>query len=197
MVVHLKKRNNHNTDGNLYKSCLDKEKNKSENKLIRPKYPKIYMKNNKANKSIQNIFYNTFFNCLFNNEQNSNSINKNLYKNNININNNNNIFEQKNYILANKKEFKSISSEKNIFKYKKLFELKTNKKEYENNLNKIHDLVNYSTERKRGKIFIHPPREEKNVNEKDKFNYFYLNYKNHLIKSSKINFPPNKKEIIA
>jgi serine/threonine protein kinase len=198
MVVHLKKRNNLNTDGNLYKSCnMDKEKNKSENKLIKTKYPKIYMKSSKANKSIQNIFYNTFFNCLFNNEQNNNSNIKNFNSNNnVNINNNN-IYEQKNNILSNQKEFKSISSEKNIFKYKKLFELKTNKKEYENNLNKINDLVNYSSERKRGKIFIHPPRDEKNINEKDKSNYLYLNYKNHLIKSSKIHFPSNKKEIIA
>ena len=157
------------------------------------------MKNNKANKSIQNIFYNTFFNCLFNNEQSNNSKNKNYNQNNNNINMiNNNIFEQKNNNLLNqKKEFKSISSEKNIFKYKKLFELKTNKKEYENNLNKIHDLISYSTERKRGKIFIHPPREEENINEKDKSNYVYLNYKNHLIKSNKIHFPSNKKEIIV
>ena len=181
MVVHLKKRNNliNKTEGNL---------NKSENKQMKSNYPKIYQKSSKGNKSIKNIFYNTFYNCLFNNEQNNNCANiKNLYMNN-----------------NKKKEFKSISSEKNIFKYKNLFELNsknnfnTKKNEYAKNinLNKENELVNFSTERKRGNLFLSSiinNYEKKNL--ENKSNYAYINYKNNLVNSGLIHTPSNKKEI--
>jgi hypothetical protein len=182
MVVHLKKRNNliNKTEGNL---------NKSENKQMKSNYPKIYQKSSKGNKSIKNIFYNTFYNCLFNNEQNNNCANiKNLYMNN-----------------NKKKEFKSFSSEKNIFKYKNLFELNsknnfnTKKNEYAKNinLNKENELVNFSTERKRGNLFLSSiinNYEKKNL--ENKSNYAYINYKNNLVNSGLIHKPSNKKEII-
>ena len=181
MVVHLKKRNNliNKTEGNL---------NKSENKQMKSNYPKIYQKSSKGNKSIKNIFYNTFYNCLFNNEQNNNCANiKNLYMNN-----------------NKKKEFKSISSEKNIFKYKNLFELNsknnfnTKKNEYAKNinLNKENELVNFSTERNRGNLFLSSiinNYEKKNL--ENKSNYAYINYKNNLVNSGLIHTPSNKKEI--
>ena len=111
MVVHLKKRNkyNINTDGNSYKS-VNVEHNLREQKKIRHYYPKVYIKTSKATNSIQNnIYYNTFFNCLFDNETNNNYPNIKHYH----LNNNNN--------LNPKKEFKSISSEKKLFKYNNIF----------------------------------------------------------------------------
>ena len=178
MVVHLKKRNNLNinTEGNM---------NKSENKIIKSNYPKVYMKTTKAKNSIQNIFYNTFYNCLFNEGQNNNHSNiKNIYMNN-----------------NKKKEIKTISSEKNIFK--NLFELNNNSKIKSNdrtnnfnlNLNKENEFVNSNTERKRGNLFlnnINNTRQENNI-EKKNSNYVYINYKNNLISSGLIQTPSNKK----
>ena len=195
MVVHLKKRNsnlNINTDGNLYNS-YNSDKIKNDKKLIRTKYPQIYIKTSKANKSIQNIYYNTFYNCLFNNEHNNNYAKvKNYY-----MSNNNNIIGKNNNIIKTK--FKSISSEKNIFKYKNLFDGNSKKIEYPNhlNINKENELVNYSTERKRGNFLINPSvSSEKNKIEKDKSKYVYTNYKNHLINSGLMHYPLGKKEII-
>ena len=179
MVVHLKKRNNLNikTEGNI---------NKSENKIIKSNYPQVYMKTTKAKNSIQNIFYNTFYNCLFNEGQNNNHSNiKNIYMNN-----------------NKKKEIKTISSEKNIFK-KNLFEFNNNSKiknnEHANNfnlnLNKENEFVNSNTERKRGNLFlnnINIGRLENNI-EKKNSNYVNINYKNNLISSGLIQTPSNKK----
>ena len=183
MVVHLKKRNNldSNTEGNF---------NRSENKIIKSNYPHTDMKTSKTNKTIQNIYYNMFYNCLFNGEHNNYTNIKNIHMNNNNKKN---------------KEFKSISSEKNIFRYKNLFELNINKNihtkkyEYQNNLNKENDLVNYNTERKRGNLFsnnINSGYEKKNY-EKNKVKYEYTNYKNNLINSDLINTPSHKMNIIT
>ena len=196
MVVHLKKRNtnlNINTDGNLYNS-YNADKIKNNNKIMRTNYPHVYIKTSKANKSIQNIYYNTFYNCLFNNEHNNNYAKvKNYYMNNINIT------RKKNNIIKTK--FKSISSEKNIFKYKNLLYGNSKKIEYPNHLkvNKENEIVNYSTERKRRNFLINPSvcvSSEKNKIEKEKSKYVYTNYKNHLINSGLIHYPSEKKEII-
>ena len=104
-----------------------------------------------------------------------------------------------------KKEFKSISSEKNIFECENLFELNsknnfnTKKNEYAKNinLNKENELVNFSTERKRGNLFLSSiinNYEKKNL--ENKSNYAYINYKNNLVNSGLIHTPSNKKEII-
>ena len=101
-----------------------------------------------------------------------------------------------------KKEIKTISSEKNIFK-KNLFEFNNNSKiksnEHANNfnlnLNKENEFVNSNTERKRGNLFlnnINIGRLENNI-EKKNSNYVNINYKNNLISSGLIQTPSNKK----
>ena len=159
MVVHLKIKDNLkiNTKNNLYNSCDFKYK-KNDNRILKSGNPPI---NIKSNKSIQNIFYNTFYNCLFNNGNKNNYYNssiKNIYKFN----------NKKGNILNNKqKEYKSISVEKDIFKYKKNFDLNS-RIEYPNKLNKGNELINYSTERKKGKIYIHSSGlDNKDKNEKN------------------------------
>ena len=194
MVVHLKKRNsnlNINTGGNLYNS-YNSDKIKNADKLLRTNYPQLYIKTSKANKSIQNIYYNTFYNCLFNNEHNNNNAKVNNY-----YMNNKNIIGKKNDII--KAKLKSISSEKNIFKYKNILDGNSKKIEYPNhlNINKENEIVNYSTERKRGNFLINPSvSSEKNKIEKDKSKYIYTNYKNHLINSGLMHYPSSKNEIV-
>jgi len=195
MVVHLKKRHfNINSDDTLYKSC-ESDKKLNDNKKLKTTKSNAYLKKNKAHKSIQNIFYNTFYNCLFNNEHSNNnyyySNKKNYYKNNKNI------FSKKNHIIKNKNQFKSISSEKNIFNYKKILDLNKRNNENSNILNKENKIVNYSTERKLGKIYIHPNGYiANNNNEKNITNNIYFNYKNNLLKTGMEETPSNKKEIV-
>ena len=70
----------------------------------------------KENKSVQNIFYNTYYNCQFDKKyhiDNSNDFN----------NNKNDLIKNKYSFLKKSKEYKPISSEKNIFNRKKLFDI--------------------------------------------------------------------------
>ena len=74
----------------------------------------------KENRSIQNIFYNTYYNCLF--DKKYNITNTNDYINNSNSNNNE-IIKNKYSYLKRSKEIKSLSSEKNLFNHKKIFNI--------------------------------------------------------------------------
>ena len=125
-VIHISKRNNINI--NPIKNNGIKENN-NNNPFTSYKHFGNYIntsskintnpKNNlKENKSIQNIFYNTYYNCLFDKKYN------NTNSNDIYINNsNNNILKNKYSFLKRNKEYKSVSSEKNLFNHKKIFEI--------------------------------------------------------------------------
>ena len=199
MVVHLKKRNNFNinTEGNLYKSINTFENNINNNKISNDQHK--YLNNNnqstKSNKAIQNIYYNTFYNCLFNNGQKNNNLSQNKY---YLHNNNNNIFEKKDNNIKNKNELKSISSEKNYYKFKNVFKLDSNKKNIiSNNINKENEIGNYNnTERKKGRLYKSSTSYEANQNkiEKNKLNYVYY-YKNNLLNTGLIRSLSSKKGI--
>ena len=128
-VIHISKRNN---------IIINPIKNKNEKKLnIFTNFGALNNNNNiksisnnlisktntnnqknllKENKSVQNIFYNTYYNCQFDKKyhiENSNDF----------INNKNDLIKNKYSFLKKNKEYKLISSEKNIFNRKKLFEL--------------------------------------------------------------------------
>ena len=135
-VIHISKRNNINININPIKNSNTKNNNNNNGKLnVLTSFRSIKnninnnsliskininnsnQKNNlKENKSVQNIFYNTYYNCQFDKKYhitNTNDFN----------NNNNDIIKNKYSFLKRNKEIKSISSEKNIFNHKKIFEI--------------------------------------------------------------------------
>ena len=206
MVVHLKKRNNFNinTEGNLYKSIntFGNNININNNKIPNDQHNFLNNRNNnnnnqstKSNKAIQNIYYNTFYNCLFNNGQKNNNLSENKY---FLHHNNNNVFEKKdNNNIKNKNELKSISSEKNFYKFKNVFKLDSNKKNIvPNKINKENEMGNYSTERKKGRLYKSSTSYEatQNKTEKNKLNYVYY-YKNNLLNTGLIRSLSSKKGI--
>ena len=183
MVVHLKKNNNLKiqTEDNLSKrlnlnTCENINAN-IFNKISNNQHNYNYLK---ANKSIQNIYYNTFYNCLFNDNQKNNIINENKYYNNS-------IFNKKNN-LKDKKVLKSVSSEKNLYKFKNMFRLIRPKNiEYPNHLNKENKRINFSTERQ---------NEHLNKSGKSKLSNSYY-FKNNLLSSNLLRSLSNKKGIIS
>ena len=193
-VIHLKKRNNYDTktEGNLYKFNNTLDKNLIENKKFKSNMHQTHT-HVKSNKSIQNIFYNTFYNCLFDNNQNNNILNNKNY-----LLYSNNIYDQKNNNYKRHKESKSISSEKNVFKNKNISKFTISKKDYNNNLNKENILVNCSTERKLDKFNKNKLQydEYKTKVDKNKHNYIYLNYRNNLQNYHKIRSLSNNNNII-
>ena len=136
-VIHISKRNNLNININPIKNSNNKNNNNekihlftsyrslnsglhtntssSSNKII---INNTNQKNNlKENKSVQNIFYNTYYNCQF--DKKYNITNSNDYYNNNKIDS----IKNKYSFLKRNKELKSISSEKNLFNHKKIFEI--------------------------------------------------------------------------
>ena len=132
-VIHISKRNNINININPIKNNNINKNNGKANiftshrtlsdslsKSISNKINNNNQKNNlKENKSIQNIFYNTYYNCQF--DKKYHITNSNDFNNNNN--NKNDLLKNKYSFLKRDKELKSISSEKNLFKNKKIFEL--------------------------------------------------------------------------
>ena len=131
-VIHISKRNNininpnKNNDGklNIFTSYggINNNNNNMNNKNFN--INKINTNSTKSglkeNRSIQNIFYNTYYNCLF--DKKYNITNTNDYINNSNSNNNE-IIKNKYSYLKRSKEIKSLSSEKNLFNHKKIFNI--------------------------------------------------------------------------
>ena len=130
-VIHISKRNNINinpikkNDEKLnaltsFGSMSNTTKNANFSNNINNISNKINISNQKnnlkENKSIQNIFYNTYYNCLF--DKKYNITNSNDYTNNKNEE-----LKNKYSFLKRNKDYKSTSSEKNIFNRKKIFEL--------------------------------------------------------------------------
>ena len=132
-VIHISKRNNINININPIKNNNSNKNNGKTNiftshrtmndsvsKNNGNKINNNNLKNNlRENKSIQNIFYNTYYNCQFDKKYhitNSNDFNNNNNKKN-------DLLKNKYSFLKRDKELKSISSEKNLFKNKKIFEL--------------------------------------------------------------------------
>ena len=191
MVVHLKKRNNLNIqigDNNLYKSLNTCENNTKIINKISHNYPK----SNKSNKSIQNIYYNTFYNCLFNDTKKNNVVKNNK-------NNNNNVFSPKENNLKDKKELKSISSDKNIFKFKKMFKFSESKNnEIPNNVNKGNKKISFSTERQKGNFFKSSTSSEGFLKKKEKnvLSHTYY-FKNNLLNSNILRSLSNKRGKIS
>ena len=195
MVVHLKKRNNLHiqTGDNFGKRLNSYENNNTTNNIINKisNNQRNYLKTNTSNKSIQNIYYNTFYNCLFNDTKKNNVV-----KNNKNYNTN--VFNQKENNLKDKKELKSISSDKNIFKFKKMFKFSESKNnEYPNNVNKGNKKINFSTERQKGNYKSSTSSEgilkkrEKNV-----LSHTYY-FKNNLLNSNILRSLSNKRGKIS
>ena len=132
-VIHISKRNNINININPIKNNNSNKNNGKTNiftshrtmndsvsKNNGNKINNNNLKNNlRENKSIQNIFYNTYYNCQF--DKKYHITNSNDFNNNNN--NKNDLLENKYSFLKRDKELKSISSEKNLFKNKKIFEL--------------------------------------------------------------------------
>jgi len=132
-VIHISKRNNINININPIKNNNSNKNNGKSNiftshrtmsdsvsKNNGNKINNNNLKNNlRENKSIQNIFYNTYYNCQF--DKKYHITNSNDFNNNNN--NKNNLLKNKYSFLKRDKELKSISSEKNLFKNKKIFEL--------------------------------------------------------------------------
>ena len=132
-VIHISKRNNINININPIKNNNSNKNNGKSNiftshrtmsdsvsKNNGNKINNNNLKNNlRENKSIQNIFYNTYYNCQF--DKKYHITNSNDFNNNNN--NKNDLLKNKYSFLKKDKELKSISSEKNLFKNKKIFEL--------------------------------------------------------------------------
>jgi serine/threonine protein kinase len=132
-VIHISKRNNINININPIKNNNSNKNNGKSNiftshrtmsdsvsKNNGNKINNNNLKNNlRENKSIQNIFYNTYYNCQF--DKKYHITNSNDFNNNNN--NKNDLLKNKYSFLKRDKELKSISSEKNLFKNKKIFEL--------------------------------------------------------------------------
>ena len=132
-VIHISKRNNINININPIKNNNSNKNNGKTNiftshrtmndsvsKNNGNKINNNNLKNNlRENKSIQNIFYNTYYNCQF--DKKYHITNSNDFNNNNN--NKNDLLKNKYSFLKKDKELKSISSEKNLFKNKKIFEL--------------------------------------------------------------------------
>ena len=132
-VIHISKRNNINININPIKNNNSNKNNGKTNiftshrtmndsvsKNNGNKINNNNLKNNlRENKSIQNIFYNTYYNCQF--DKKYHITNSNDFNNNNN--NKNDLLKNKYSFLKRDKELKSISSEKNLFKNKKIFEL--------------------------------------------------------------------------
>ena len=132
-VIHISKRNNINFNINPIKNNNSNKNNGKSNiftshrtmsdsvsKNNGNKINNNNLKNNlRENKSIQNIFYNTYYNCQF--DKKYHITNSNDFNNNNN--NKNDLLKNKYSFLKRDKELKSISSEKNLFKNKKIFEL--------------------------------------------------------------------------
>ena len=193
-VIHLIKRNKFvtKTEDNSYKSyTLDKNLNFNYNKKKKLNYQPTYFK---PNKSIQNIFYNTFYNCLFENNQNNFS-NSNWKSKNI--------FVQKSNILKNRRDIKSVSAEKDIYKSISKFNAynKKNTKIFPNNLdikkiNKGNFMTNFSTERKVEHKYINQTEyNNKNKNEKYSVNSFIFNERYNIPNSCNIRSLSNKNKI--
>ena len=131
-VIHISKRNNINININPIKNNNSNKNNGKTNiftshrtmndsvsKNNGNKINNNNLKNNlRENKSIQNIFYNTYYNCQF--DKKYHITNSNDFNNNNN--NKNDLLKNKYSFLKKDKELKSISSEKNLFKNKKIFE---------------------------------------------------------------------------
>ena len=197
-VIHLIKRNKFitKTEDNSYKSyTLDKNLNFNYNKKKKLNYQPTYFK---PNKSIQNIFYNTFYNCLFENNQNNFSNSNSKSKN---------IIVKKNNILKKRRDIKSVSAEKDIYKSISRFNAnsKTNKKIFSNNLdikkiNKGNFITNFSTERKaEHKFYINQTEytnesKSKNKNEKYSLNSIRFNERYNIPNSCNIRSLSNKKD---
>ena len=194
-VIHLIKRNKFitRTEDNSYKSyTLDKNLNLNYNKKKKLNYQPTYFK---PNKSIQNIFYNTFYNCLFENNQNNFSNSNSKSKN---------IIVQKSNILKNRRDIKSVSAEKDIYKSISKFNAnsKKNKKIFSNNLekkiNKGNFMTNFSTERKVENKYINQTEynnENKNKNEKKVLNSIRFNGRYNIPNSCNIRSLSNKNDI--
>ena len=132
-VIHISKRNNINININPIKNNNSNKNNGKTNiftshRTMNDSVSKNNgnqinnnnLKNNlRENKSIQNIFYNTYYNCQF--DKKYHITNSNDFNNNNN--NKNDLLKNKYSFLKRDKELKSISSEKNLFKNKKIFEL--------------------------------------------------------------------------
>lgn len=132
-VIHISKRNNINININPIKNNNSNKNNGKTNiftshrtmndSVSKNNGNKINNNNLKSNlrenKSIQNIFYNTYYNCQF--DKKYHITNSNDFNNNNN--NKNDLLKNKYSFLKRDKELKSISSEKNLFKNKKIFEL--------------------------------------------------------------------------
>ena len=110
----LSNNNNINIDNNNINNKINNNDNNNQKNNI------------KENKSIQNIFYNTYYNCQFDKKFNITNTNTNTNtneQNNTPNNNNNEIITKKFTFLKKEKPLKSVSSEKNLFNHKKIFNL--------------------------------------------------------------------------
>ena len=108
----LSNNNNINIDNNNINNKINNNDNNNQKSNI------------KENKSIQNIFYNTYYNCQFDKKFNITNTNTNTNEQNNTPNNNNNeIITKKFTFLKKEKPLKSVSSEKNLFNHKKIFNL--------------------------------------------------------------------------
>ena len=124
-VIHISKRNNiiinpikNKNEKNILSNfgALNNNIHSISNNLINKTNTNNQKNLLNENKSVQNIFYNTYYNCQFDKKyhiENSNDF----------INNKNDLIKNKYSFLNKSKEYKPISSEKNIFNRKKLFEL--------------------------------------------------------------------------
>ena len=195
-VVLLKKRNNLkiNTGNNLYKPLNSYENNTSSfNKILNNH--NNYLKTDKTNNSIQNIVYNTFYNLSFKNIHKNSNLCDN--KNHHNLFSNNKLNN-----INDKKDIKSISSEKTIYKFKNIFKLvKPKNNEYSNNINsmnKENKILNFGTERKNRNLYKSSISFEgiQNKDLKNKLSFAYNN-KNNSLKSNAIRSFSNKKGIIS
>ena len=180
-VIHIKKR-----------SFLN-EKNFKFTKNIEKTYEQNT--NNEKEKSVQNIYYNTFYNCNFENMPNKSmnfNINKNdTYTNNffIQINNNNNI-RNRNPIIKSNTDFnnilKSYSFKSNVFK---------NNSDIFEDKNKPDDLINFTTEKKVGKVYFNRINILRNEGDKNNRKYIITKSENKRYANDRKISPYKRKEI--
>ena len=179
-VIHIKKRSFLNENNFKFTKNIEKTYEQKTN--------------NEKEKSVQNIYYNTFYNCNFDNIPNKSinfNINKNdTYTNNFFIQINNNNIRNRNQAVKSNTDFsnilKSYSFKNNAIKNNSdIFEEK----------NKPNDLINYSTEKKVGKVYFNRINILRNEGIKNNRKYIITKSENKRYANNRKISPFKRKEI--
>ena len=179
-VIHIKKRSFLNENNFKFTKNIEKTYEQKAN--------------NEKEKSVQNIYYNTFYNCNFDNIPNKSinfNINKNdTYTNNFFIQINNNNIRNRNQAVKSNTDFSNILKSYSF----KNNTLKNNSEIFEEK-NKPNDLINYSTEKKVGKVYFNHINILRNEGVKNNRKYIITKSENKRYGNDRKISPFKRKEI--